>query len=290
MININLQTVRSTFIYLSPFLVVQSQGTTTGRPAQSTSAWRVHQSRTRSTGTCWGTSGRGASLWVTWRRPWRKETTARRTAACQVEHRSCVTDGRSTRLNNWSRSALSLKTHSLSVTAGSAGVPPTILPFSQSWESAVGNREGTENGGAGRGGRGGGAGGAGGGGQLPENWELAFSDSGEPYYIKWVVMLIIDPLQISIISWFPTSPRIHSDCRCVCIRLMMMMMVMVMMMMVMVMKVMMRMVMMMMSLFQSSLKDDQLAGSSNSEQRDNSLYRTWVWSIIWLIYSLSAVS
>ncbi|XP_056278154.1 membrane-associated guanylate kinase, WW and PDZ domain-containing protein 3-like isoform X5 [Pseudoliparis swirei] len=70
------------------------------------------------------------------------------------------------------------------LSAGSAGVPPTILPFSQSWESAVGNREGTENGGAGRGGRGGGAGGAGGGGQLPENWELAFSDSGEPYYIN----------------------------------------------------------------------------------------------------------
>ncbi|XP_035512184.1 membrane-associated guanylate kinase, WW and PDZ domain-containing protein 1-like [Morone saxatilis] len=69
---------------------------------------------------------------------------------------------------------------------GSAGVPPTNLPLSQSWESAVGSREGTQNGGGGRGGgrgrgRGRGAGGAGG--PLPENWELAFSDSGEPYYI-----------------------------------------------------------------------------------------------------------
>ncbi|XP_035864070.1 membrane-associated guanylate kinase, WW and PDZ domain-containing protein 1 isoform X3 [Sander lucioperca] len=65
--------------------------------------------------------------------------------------------------------------------SGSAGVPPTTLPLSQSWESAVGSREGMENGG-GRGvGRGGGGGG--GGGPLPENWELAFSDSGEPYYI-----------------------------------------------------------------------------------------------------------
>ncbi|XP_068588203.1 membrane-associated guanylate kinase, WW and PDZ domain-containing protein 3 isoform X3 [Cebidichthys violaceus] len=71
-------------------------------------------------------------------------------------------------------------------TAGSAGVPPTILPLSQSWESAVGSREGTENGGVGRG-RGVGrrrGGGGGGGGPLPENWELAFSDSGEPYYIN----------------------------------------------------------------------------------------------------------
>ncbi|XP_034392204.1 membrane-associated guanylate kinase, WW and PDZ domain-containing protein 2 isoform X2 [Cyclopterus lumpus] len=91
------------------------------------------------------------------------------------------------------------------LSAGSAGVPPTILPLSQSWESAVGNREGMENGGGGRGGRGvgrggggtgggggrgaggggtGGGGGAGGGGPLPENWELAFSDSGEAYYIN----------------------------------------------------------------------------------------------------------
>ncbi|XP_027131422.1 membrane-associated guanylate kinase, WW and PDZ domain-containing protein 1 isoform X2 [Larimichthys crocea] len=60
----------------------------------------------------------------------------------------------------------------------SAGAPPTTITLSQSWESAVGSREGTENGGGGRGvarGRGGGP--------LPENWELAFSDSGEPYYI-----------------------------------------------------------------------------------------------------------
>ncbi|XP_070695919.1 membrane-associated guanylate kinase, WW and PDZ domain-containing protein 3-like [Pempheris klunzingeri] len=64
------------------------------------------------------------------------------------------------------------------LSAGSAGAPPTILPLSQSWESTVGSREGTENGGVGRGvGRGRG------GGPLPENWELAFSDSGEPYYI-----------------------------------------------------------------------------------------------------------
>uniref|UniRef100_A0A8P4G143 MAGI family member, X-linked a n=1 Tax=Dicentrarchus labrax TaxID=13489 RepID=A0A8P4G143_DICLA len=70
------------------------------------------------------------------------------------------------------------------LSGGSARVPPTNLPLSQSWESAVGSREGTENGGGGRGGgrgRGRGAGGAGG--PLPENWELAFSDSGEPYYI-----------------------------------------------------------------------------------------------------------
>ncbi|XP_026009243.1 membrane-associated guanylate kinase, WW and PDZ domain-containing protein 1 isoform X3 [Astatotilapia calliptera] len=62
------------------------------------------------------------------------------------------------------------------LTAGSAGAPPTTLPLSQSWESAVG----MENGG---GGRGVGRGRAGVGGPLPENWELAYSDSGEPYYI-----------------------------------------------------------------------------------------------------------
>lgn len=68
-----------------------------------------------------------------------------------------------------------------SLSGGSAGAPPTTLPLSQSWESAAGSREGTENGvGGGRGvGRGGG-----GGGPLPENWELAFSESGEPYYIE----------------------------------------------------------------------------------------------------------
>ncbi|KAM9351262.1 membrane-associated guanylate kinase, WW and PDZ domain-containing protein 3 [Symphorus nematophorus] len=74
------------------------------------------------------------------------------------------------------------------LSAGSAGAPPTTLPLSQSWESAAaGSREGMENGGGGGGGRGvgrgRGGGGGGGGGPLPENWELAFSDSGEPYYI-----------------------------------------------------------------------------------------------------------
>ncbi|CAJ1085658.1 membrane-associated guanylate kinase%2C WW and PDZ domain-containing protein 1 isoform X1 [Xyrichtys novacula] len=72
------------------------------------------------------------------------------------------------------------------LSAGSAGAPPTTLPLSQSWESAMGSRDGAENGrgrGVGRG-RGAAAGGGGGvGGPLPENWELAFSDSGEPYYI-----------------------------------------------------------------------------------------------------------
>ncbi|KAM9856063.1 membrane-associated guanylate kinase, WW and PDZ domain-containing protein 3-like [Aulostomus maculatus] len=63
------------------------------------------------------------------------------------------------------------------LSAGSAGAPPTILPLSQSWESTMGCREVTENGGGGRGGRGG---------RLPDNWELAFSDSGEPYYIDHV--------------------------------------------------------------------------------------------------------
>lgn len=42
-----------------------------------------------------------------------------------------------------------------------------------------------ENGAGGRGvGRGGG------GGPLPDNWELAFSDSGEPYYIELVMTTI----------------------------------------------------------------------------------------------------
>ncbi|XP_061591676.1 membrane-associated guanylate kinase, WW and PDZ domain-containing protein 3-like isoform X2 [Cololabis saira] len=55
--------------------------------------------------------------------------------------------------------------------AGPAGALPTTLPLSQPWEAA-------ENGGGGRGvGRG--RGGA----PLPENWELAYSDSGAPYYI-----------------------------------------------------------------------------------------------------------
>ncbi|KAM8754662.1 membrane-associated guanylate kinase, WW and PDZ domain-containing protein 3 isoform 2-T4 [Acanthopagrus schlegelii] len=68
------------------------------------------------------------------------------------------------------------------LSAGSAGAPPTTLPLSQSWDSAAGSREGTENGVGGRGVSRGGVGG-GGGGPLPENWELAFSESGEPYYI-----------------------------------------------------------------------------------------------------------
>lgn len=44
-------------------------------------------------------------------------------------------------------------------------------------------------GGVGRGGvgRGVGRGGGRGGGRLPENWEVAFSDSGEPYYIESVL-------------------------------------------------------------------------------------------------------
>lgn len=53
----------------------------------------------------------------------------------------------------------------------------------------MGSREGMENGAGVRGvGRGGGGGG--GGGPLPENWELAFSDSGEPYYIELVMTTI----------------------------------------------------------------------------------------------------
>ncbi|KAM9786337.1 membrane-associated guanylate kinase, WW and PDZ domain-containing protein 3 [Neosynchiropus ocellatus] len=56
------------------------------------------------------------------------------------------------------------------LSAGS-GVPPNKLPPLQSWK-------GTENGG--------GRAGQGGGGPLPENWEMAFSDSGEPYYINHV--------------------------------------------------------------------------------------------------------
>uniref|UniRef100_A0A6Q2ZEL0 MAGI family member, X-linked a n=1 Tax=Esox lucius TaxID=8010 RepID=A0A6Q2ZEL0_ESOLU len=56
---------------------------------------------------------------------------------------------------------------------GASSAPPTALAISQSWDS----REGVvvENGGSSIATRGGVA--------LPENWELAFSDSGEPYYI-----------------------------------------------------------------------------------------------------------
>ncbi|KAL6118967.1 uncharacterized protein ACO6RY_03640 [Pungitius sinensis] len=69
--------------------------------------------------------------------------------------------------------------------AGSAGVPPTIISLSPSWESAVGSREGAENGAGGRGvGRGRAGTGGATAGPLPENWELAFSESGEPYYIN----------------------------------------------------------------------------------------------------------
>ncbi|XP_029911665.1 LOW QUALITY PROTEIN: membrane-associated guanylate kinase, WW and PDZ domain-containing protein 3-like [Myripristis murdjan] len=67
------------------------------------------------------------------------------------------------------------------LSAGSVGAPPPALPLSQSWESAPGSREVMENGGGGGGGRGGGRGAP-----LPENWELAYSDSGEPYYIDHV--------------------------------------------------------------------------------------------------------
>ncbi|XP_075882884.1 membrane-associated guanylate kinase, WW and PDZ domain-containing protein 2 isoform X2 [Nelusetta ayraudi] len=87
------------------------------------------------------------------------------------------------------------------LSAGSAGAPPTNLPLSQSWEStAAGGREGAENG-AGGVGRGGiGRGGVGrGGGRLPENWEVAFSNSGEPYYIDH---------NSKTTSWL--DPRTHS--------------------------------------------------------------------------------
>ncbi|XP_068599915.1 membrane-associated guanylate kinase, WW and PDZ domain-containing protein 3-like [Brachionichthys hirsutus] len=65
------------------------------------------------------------------------------------------------------------------VLAGTAGAPPTTLPFSQSLDTVAGSRDQTENGGSGRGrGRGGR------GGPLPDDWKLAFCDSGEPYYIN----------------------------------------------------------------------------------------------------------
>ncbi|KAK5605782.1 hypothetical protein CRENBAI_006072 [Crenichthys baileyi] len=63
----------------------------------------------------------------------------------------------------------------------SGSAPPTMLPLSKSWDSTVGSRDGMENGAGGRGvGRGRGEG------PLPENWELAYSDSGEPYYINHI--------------------------------------------------------------------------------------------------------
>lgn len=75
----------------SLFCFIQSQGIIMGRPAPSTLAQRVHQSHTRNIETCWGTSGRGASLWVTWRKLWRKGTTVRRTAGWRVEKLTCNT-------------------------------------------------------------------------------------------------------------------------------------------------------------------------------------------------------
>ncbi|XP_045552479.1 membrane-associated guanylate kinase, WW and PDZ domain-containing protein 3 isoform X4 [Salmo salar] len=65
------------------------------------------------------------------------------------------------------------------LSGGSVGIssaPPTALALSQSWDSRDG--VGEENGGSSIATRGGGA--------LPENWELAFSDSGEPYYIDHI--------------------------------------------------------------------------------------------------------
>ncbi|KAK6308612.1 hypothetical protein J4Q44_G00218830 [Coregonus suidteri] len=59
---------------------------------------------------------------------------------------------------------------------GISSVPATTLALSQSWDSKDG--VGAENGGSSIATRGGGA--------LPENWELAFSDSGEPYYIDHI--------------------------------------------------------------------------------------------------------
>ncbi|XP_029103767.1 membrane-associated guanylate kinase, WW and PDZ domain-containing protein 3 isoform X3 [Scleropages formosus] len=63
------------------------------------------------------------------------------------------------------------------LSAGSVGAssapPPTLSP-SQSRDSSGGDGSTLENGGGSSGGRTG----------LPENWELAFSDAGEPYYIN----------------------------------------------------------------------------------------------------------
>ncbi|XP_028307937.1 membrane-associated guanylate kinase, WW and PDZ domain-containing protein 3-like isoform X2 [Gouania willdenowi] len=73
---------------------------------------------------------------------------------------------------------------------GSAPAPPTNLPLSQSWESSAG-REGAVNGGRGARSRAGAP--------LPDNWELAFSEAGEPYYIDHVAKTT---------SWF--DPRTHS--------------------------------------------------------------------------------
>ncbi|XP_035243676.1 membrane-associated guanylate kinase, WW and PDZ domain-containing protein 1 isoform X2 [Anguilla anguilla] len=56
---------------------------------------------------------------------------------------------------------------------GASSAPPPTLSPSQSRDSSGGDGSALENGGSSNGGRGG----------LPENWELAFSESGEPYYI-----------------------------------------------------------------------------------------------------------
>ncbi|KAJ8411965.1 hypothetical protein AAFF_G00142320 [Aldrovandia affinis] len=56
---------------------------------------------------------------------------------------------------------------------GASSAPPPTLSPSQSRDSSGGDGSALENGGSTSGVRGG----------LPENWELAFSDSGEPYYI-----------------------------------------------------------------------------------------------------------
>ena len=70
-----------------------------------------------------------------------------------------------------------------SVGAGSA--PPAGLPLSQSWESGVRDASGAENGASSTLSRAGSTRATGSrGGALPQNWELAFSDSGEPYYIE----------------------------------------------------------------------------------------------------------
>ncbi|XP_061074782.1 membrane-associated guanylate kinase, WW and PDZ domain-containing protein 1-like [Conger conger] len=56
---------------------------------------------------------------------------------------------------------------------GASSAPPPTLSPSQSRDSSAGDGSALENGGSTSGVRGG----------LPENWELAFSESGEPYYI-----------------------------------------------------------------------------------------------------------
>ncbi|XP_062398008.1 membrane-associated guanylate kinase, WW and PDZ domain-containing protein 1-like [Sardina pilchardus] len=53
--------------------------------------------------------------------------------------------------------------------AGASSAPTTILSPNQTWDPSSREGSGPENGARG--------------GALPENWEMAFSDSGEPYYI-----------------------------------------------------------------------------------------------------------